>query len=342
MSGAAGDGVLVVVPTLNEAATIEAVVAALLAGWPAGCPGSLFVVDGGSSDGTQARVAALAARDARVTLVHNPRRVQAAAVNLAARLAPEGTRWLVRADAHAVYPQGFVADCIAALERTGADAVVVPMDSCGRTRTGRAVAWISDTLLGSGGSAHRGGTRAGWIDHGHHAAWQLASYRAAGGYDEAFAHNEDAEFDCRLRALGGRIWIEPAIRLTYYVRGDLASLWRQYHAYGRGRSRTVRRHPRSWRLRQALVPAGVGAVAGSSLAAPFDPVLWLVPASYCAVLVLAALLLAWRHRSGAALLGAPAALVMHFAWASGFVAGLLVTREPVWRAADTVILGETA
>lgn len=333
MSDADARGVLVVVPALNEAATIDSVVAALLSGMPTDRPARLIVADGGSSDGTQACVAAIAARDPRVALVHNPSRIQAAAVNLAASLAPPDTRWLVRADAHAAYPQRFVADVVATLERTGADAVVVPMDSRGRTRTGRAIAWVSDTRIGSGGSAHRGGRRAGWIDHGHHAGWRLASYRAAGGYDEGFTHNEDAEFDCRLRAMGGRIWIEPSLRLTYFVRADFAALWRQYHAYGRGRSRTMRRHPRSWRLRQALVPAGVGAVVGSSVAAPFDPALWLVPGAYAAVLAIASCALAWRHRSGAGLLGGPAAMVMHFAWASGFVAGLLVHREPRWQPA---------
>jgi succinoglycan biosynthesis protein ExoA len=323
-------GVVVVVPALNEAHGIERVLHELLAGLPAQGPAEIVVADGGSTDGTQALVTRLAEHDPRVRLVANPRRLQSAAMNLVARQMAGRARWLVRADAHAAYPARFVADVVAALERTGADSVVVPMDSRGTTRSGRAIAWVSDTRIGSGGSAHRGGRKAGWIDHGHHAGWNLDSYLAAGGYDESYSHNEDAEFDCRMTRLGGRIWIEPAIRLTYFVRPSLIALWRQYHAYGRGRSRTVRRHPSSMRIRQFLVPAGVSAVSVSALAAPFDPLLWMVPGAYVSVLASASLGLAVRHRSGCGLLGGPAALVMHFAWASGFIGGLVIVRERAW------------
>jgi succinoglycan biosynthesis protein ExoA len=323
-------GVVVVVPALNEVHGIERVLGELIAGLPEQGPAEVVVADGGSSDGTQALVLRLAEREPRLRLVTNPRRLQGAALNLVARDAATRARWLVRADAHAAYPPRFVADLVATLQRTDADSVVVPMDSRGTTWSGRAIAWVSDTVIGSGGSAHRGGRRAGWIDHGHHAAWKLDSYLAAGGYDESYSHNEDAEFDCRMTRLGGRIWIDPAIRLTYFVRPSLIALWRQYHAYGRGRSRTVRRHPSSMRVRQFMVPAGVSAVWVSALAAPFDPLLWVIPGAYASVLASASLGLALRHRSGCGLLGGPAALVMHFAWASGFIGGLIAVRERAW------------
>ncbi|WP_353227646.1 glycosyltransferase family 2 protein [Novosphingobium sp.] len=322
--------VVVVVPALNEAHGIERVLRELLAGLPDDRDAQVVVADGGSTDGTRAQVLAMAANDRRLRLVHNPRKLQSAAMNLVARGAGPA-QWLIRADAHAAYPPRFVADLVATLERTGADAVVVPMDSQGASLIGRAIAWVSDTPLGSGGSAHRGGARAGWIDHGHHAGWRLGSYLAAGGYDESFTHNEDAEFDCRLTRLGGRIWIDPAIRLTYFVRPTLRALWRQYCNYGRGRSRTVRRHPSSLRLRQFLVPCGVSAIVMATLGAPFMPVLWLVPAAYVAVLAVTSLGLALRHRSACGLLGGVAALVMHFAWGFGFVSGLVALRERRWQ-----------
>eukprot|EP01037_Dinobryon_pediforme_P011233 gene11233-11318_t len=336
--GPAMTGVVVVVPVLNEARTIERVLHELLDGMPPGAacaPASvaaeipaleIVVADGGSTDGTQARVAAVARADPRVRLAHNPRRVQSAAINLVARQRTDA-QWLIRADAHAAYPAGFVTDLVATLERTGADSVVVPMDSRGTGCMARAIAWVSDTPVGSGGSAHRGGQRAGWIDHGHHAGWNLASYLAAGGYDESYSHNEDAEFDCRLRRSGGRIWIEPSIRLGYFVRPTLGALWRQYRNYGRGRSRTVRRHPSSLRLRQLLVPAGVAAISVASLAAPFAPVLWVVPGAYVAVLASTSLGLAARHRSLCGLAAGAAAMVMHFGWAWGFAGGLIGQRE---------------
>lgn len=328
-------GVAIVVPTLNEAAHIERVIGELAQGIPDGIEACIVVVDGGSTDRTPAIVAALAARDRRIALMHNPQRIQSAALNLAAQAVSPWADWLIRADAHAHYPPDFVAQVLTTLDATEADSVVVPMDSQGHGCMARAVAWVSDTLVGSGGAAHRGGNHAGWIDHGHHAGWVLASFLAAGGYDESYTHNEDSEFDCRLRGLGGRIWMEPAIRLTYMVRPTLGGLWRQYRRYGTGRSRTMRRHPSSIRARQLLVPAGVGAVCAGALLAPVvDPLLAIVPLIYLAVLAAVSLRLAVRHRSVCGLAGGLAAMVMHFGWAAGFVGGLLTFRERPWLPAD--------
>jgi succinoglycan biosynthesis protein ExoA len=322
--------VLVVIPTLNEAAAIAGVVQTLAQDWPAALRVRMVVVDGGSTDATCEVVRRLAATRPWLSLLHNPRRIQSAAVNLAAREAGADADVLVRCDAHADYPVGYVRQLVETLERTGADAVVVPMDSGGQHGLQRAVAWVSDTPLGSGGSAHRGGRRSGFIDHGHHAAFRMESFRRAGGYDESFTHNEDAELDCRQRALGSRIYLDAEIRIGYHPRATLGGLWRQYFHYGRGRSRTVRRHPQSLRLRQLAVPLHVALCLAAVLAAPWWPVLLLWPGAYVAALLAVSVQLAWRHRALCGLWAGVAAGTMHLAWATGFVLGLATLRERVW------------
>jgi len=334
--------VLVVVPTLNESAHIEQVLHSLWCDLPAHLPTRFVVCDGGSVDGTPAIVQRLAAEPGHpeLHLLHNPARLQSAAVNLAVARHGQDCAVLVRCDAHAAYPRGYVTRLLRSLVDSGADAVVVPMDSVAEPGPGRclqkAVAWVSDTVVGSGGSAHRGGRRSGFVDHGHHAAFRLASFRRTGGYDESFSHNEDAELDCRQRALGARIWLDADIRLAYHPRDTLRALARQYFGYGRGRSRTVRRHPQSWRARQAAVPLNlflcvlgllVGAAA-TATGAPWWlalPALW--PLLYAGVLFSTSWALAWRHRSLCGLLAGPAAAVMHLAWAAGFFTGCLTKRK---------------
>ncbi len=327
--------VLVVIPTLNEAAVIAQTLKDLDAGPSPDTRTTVVVADGGSTDGTPEIVAGLAARRADLHLVANPRRLQSAAVNLVARRFGREADILVRCDAHAFYPPGYVGALAESLERSGADAVVVPMDSIGDTCVRRAVAWLSDTPVGSGGSAHRGGRSSGFVDHGHHAAFRMASFLHAGGYDESFSHNEDAEFDCRQRALGARIWLDAGIRLGYQPRGTVRGLWRQYRAYGRGRSRTVRRHPGSMRLRQLAVPLHLAVSVLALGLAPWWPLALLWPGLYLGVLGLTGLVLAWRHRSVCGLLAAPLAAAMHTAWALGFFGGLLTLREPRWRVEAT-------
>lgn len=323
--------VLVVIPTLNEARHIEATIVALHQGLAESVEVLFVVVDGGSTDGTQDIVLGL--KDQRypdLRLLHNPKRLQSAAVNLAVKQFGASYSVLVRCDAHSVYPHGFIKALVSSLDEHVADAIVVPMDSIGDTPLRRAIAWVSDTPVGSGGSAHRGGRQSSFVDHGHHAAFRMTSFCRAGGYDESFSHNEDAELDCRQRALGSRIFLDANIRIGYFARPTLRSLWKQYSAYGAGRSRTVRRHPGSLRARQLAVPFHVSLSVFAFLAAPWMPWLLVWPVLYLSVLMGTSLALMFKHRSGAALLAAPAAFVMHSAWAIGFFRGMLTYREQAW------------
>lgn len=323
--------VLVVIPTLNEAGSIAGVLDELRTDLPPGADVRFVVCDGGSSDDTRRIVETLARSRADLRLLSNPRRLQAAAINLAVRECGEGVDVLVRCDAHARYPRGFIARLLTSLDDHDADALVVPMDTTGDSCLRRAVAWVSDSAVGSGGSAHRGGRKSGFVDHGHHAAFRMESFRRAGGYDESFTHNEDAELDCRQRALGSRIYLDATIRLGYYPRGTLSGLAKQYFNYGKGRSRTVRRHPASMRLRQLLVPLHVVLCAGALAALPWTawPMIW--PVFYAGVLLVTSGYLALLHRSFCGFLGGVAAAVMHLAWGAGFVWGMATLRVSPWR-----------
>lgn len=327
-----GRDVLVVIPTLNEAGTLESVVRQLVDPHGSGRHRVIIVIaDGGSTDGTFALALDLARTTPSIRLMDNPNRTQAAAMNRAvARFGVPGGI-VVRCDAHAAYPPEFVDRLVESLERTGAHSVVIPMDSRGRECFGRAVAWVSDTKLGSGGSAHRGGRNSGWVDHGHHAAFLVDRYRGNdGGYDLTFTHNEDAEFDCRLRRRGGRIFLDADIRIDYYTRSTVSGLWRQYRGYGRGRSRTARRHPGSMRARQLAVPTVVTALATCLILSPFEPLLLALPLTYLTALVGTSVQLALRHRSMCGLGAGLAAATMHIGWAAGFVGGLVTIRERAW------------
>ena len=322
--------ILIVVPTLNEEAHLAEVVDTLCADWPDDANVSLVVADGGSTDGTRAEFDRLAVGRPTLHWLPNPARIQSAAINLAVRTHGGDAEVLIRADAHNGYPPSFVRRLIETLDRTQADAVVVPMDSVGASCLQRAIAWVSDSPAGSGGSAHRGGHRSGFVDHGHHAAIRMPSFRRAGAYDESFSHNEDAEFDCRQRDWAAASTSTPTSALATAARHARA-LWRQYAAYGRGRSRTVRKHPGSLRLRQLAVPVNTVLLAAALLLAHWWPLTLAWPALYVSVMALVSVQLALRYRSACALLAGVAGMCMHLAWGTGFFAGLLWVRERPWQ-----------
>lgn len=315
--------ILVVVPTLNEFAHIEACVTSLMNGDARLSDVQFIVADGGSTDGTRKLLDSLAQRHANLAWIDNPGRRQAAAINLAVRRFGEGRRILVRCDAHSRYPPGYVTQVADSLARRQVASLVVPMDAVGESCFQKANAWVVDTPLGSGGSAHRGGRRSGFVDHGHHAGFDLATYRRLGGYDESFTHNEDAEYDQRVAKAGGRIFLDADIRLVYLPRASVPSLARQYHGYGRGRARNFLKHRNRPRLRQMIPVANLFAMAGAVGLVPFTAWALVYPAVYLSALLMGSVWMAAKHRSACGLLAGLAAGTMHFAWATGFVRQLL-------------------
>jgi succinoglycan biosynthesis protein ExoA len=329
--------VLIVIPVLNEAKTISSVVQSLLD--DRGREDlTLVVADGGSTDGTQDIVSRLAAADSTIRLMANPDRIQSAAVNLAVQRYGADADILIRCDAHAAYPADFVGSLLRTMEQTGADSVVVPMDTVGGGCVRNAIAWASNSIVGTGGSAHRAGRKSGFVDHGHHAAMRLSSFVEAGGYNPTFAQNEDAELDFRLRAFGARIYLDSDIRIQYHPRATLGKLWTQYFNYGFGRLRTITRHPSSLRLRQFAVPANLALVLGAIALSPLTPIFLVWPAIYLSILAAASVQAAATKRSACGLLVGVAALVMHTAWAVGLLTAAIRSPERRWQKSDQMPL----
>ena len=326
------ENVLIIIPTLNEEDHIEACIRSLLG--EAGLDCEIVVCDGGSTDRTEEIVLGLQATYPKLEFLHNPKKLQSAAINLAVKeKAGEHIKYLIRCDAHSLYPDNFIHDVVASLDETGASSVVTVMDSIGTSCFEKANAWVVDTPLGSGGAAHRGGSASKYVDHGHHAGFVADWFRKIGGYDESFSHNEDAEYDHRLRAAGGTVYLDAEIRIAYTPRGTLKSLAKQYFNYGQGRVRTVVKHSIRPKIRQLLPVFAVLAVIFSLFLLPWIPLLALVPLSYLTLLVAVSTAFAFLKGSLCGLWTGPALGAMHMSWGLGFLAGLTKfgTRRAGWR-----------
>jgi succinoglycan biosynthesis protein ExoA len=329
-----------IVPCLNESSHIDGLIVRLLddPGW---VDPLVVVADGGSTDGALEIVERIAARDPRVRLVHNPKRIQAAAINLGAALFGADRAWLVRVDAHCRYPRGYVSTLVAEAVRTGAASVVVSLNTRGRGGFQRAVAYAQNSRLGTGGAAHRARARAGFVDHGHHALMDMSAFRSVGGYDERFSHNEDAELDVRLRRNHGQIWLTDAAEVVYFPRAAPMPLFLQYTNYGRGRARTLLLHRQRPRLRQ-LLPLAVAPAILCLAGAAFWPVLAAPAAVWAAGCCLYGVVIAAARRDPSALLSGPAAMTMHAGWSLGFWAQLFSRPRAVGSAPSLALQAEAS
>ena len=307
----AGPPVTVAIPVFNEAAHIAACLDAVAA-QTYGNVVEVLVVDGGSTDNTRKIVAG---RGGNVRLLHNPRRIQAAALNVA--LAEARGDVFVRVDGHCTIAADYVERCVETLAATGAAMVGGAMNPQGDGWLGLGIASAMTSRFGVGPARFHLGGPPGWVDTVYLGAYPTALARDVGGYAEDVGVNEDAEFAIRMRPHGG-VRFEPTIRSTYKPRGSLRAVTRQFYRYGRSRAATVRRHPGSIAPRQLVAPL--------LLAGLLSP--WRRPAlaAYAAVLAVAAA--DQGRRAPRAVPGLLLTLpAMHLPWGAGFFRGL-VTGPP--------------
>jgi succinoglycan biosynthesis protein ExoA len=318
--------VTIVIPMRNEEAFIATCLGTLRAQHYPADRLEFLVMDGASTDNSAEIVTDIAREDPRVRLLPNPGRNQAAGMNEGLRHATGEI--IVRADAHAVYGPAYVAICVRHLVAGEAENVGGLQRGTGTTLFSRAVAAAQNSPFGAGGAAYRLATEPCYADTVWLGSWYKRTLEDIGGFNEWAVPNEDYEANCRLRARGGRILLDPALESTYYPRGSPRLLWRQYFRYGQAKVRTWKLHPASLKPRQIIPPLFTLALAVAAGLAPVTP----LPLSAIAGLYLLAVLAAAAQQAAALFL--PLLLIfptMHLAWGCGFLWGVVrhgVVRPP--------------
>ena len=302
-----------IVPARNEADYIGACVRSIVTQEVSGDL-EVIVADGRSSDET-----ARLAREAGAIVVDNPLGITPAGLN-AALAAAQGDV-VVRFDAHAVMPPGYIRASVQALEEEpGAVGVGGWRQIDASGPWGRAIAAALASRFGIGNPRLWRRPRPGEgrvdVDTFNLGSWRAEDLRAHGGWSERFVRNQDFELNHRLRRAGGRIVFDPAIWSIYHPRESLRAIARQYWDFGRFKMLMITTDPRSLKPRQlgpvGLLTAAIAAVLPWRLAGPSRAAL----AAYGGVLAIVA------ARSGGGWRTFPVLATIHAAWGAGFLAGI--------------------
>ena len=316
--------VTIIMPIRNEAAFIERSLGAVLAqDYPADLL-EVLVVDGMSDDGTRDIVTRILAGRTNGKLLDNARQIVPTALNIGLEQARGDL--IVRVDGHTIIARDYARRCVDVLHESGADCVGGPMRAVGDNAFGEAVALSTSHPFGVGGSRFHYATEPMEVDTVYMGASPRQVFERAGRFDEEMVRNQDDEFNYRLRAAGGRIWLDPHIRSTYHVRSSWRSLWRQYYQYGFWKVRVFQKVPGSAQIRHWVPPLFALYVVGGLLAALLLPGLRLAYLAGLLVYLVANLVVSmriaartgWRH-----ILRVPIVFaILHLSYGLGFWAGM--------------------
>jgi succinoglycan biosynthesis protein ExoA len=326
--------VSVIVPCYNEQFTIRPLLEALRSQTFPRAEMEVIIADGMSTDRTREAIAAFQKEspDLEVHLVDNPVRTIPAGLNCAIEAARG--EFIVRLDAHSKPYPDYLMNCMDAHAAGRGDNIggVWEIQPGASTWIAKSIAVAASHPLGVGDAMYRLAASAAEVDTVPFGSYRRTLIEKIGGYNESLLTNEDYEFNTRIRKSGGRVWLDPSIRSTYFSRSTLGELIRQYWRYGFWKWRMLRRFPDTIRWRQALPPLFVLSLMGLALISMLFPLAWWLFVAdlllYFSVLLVAGAYAGLKRRKPYLLFGLPLAIsAMHLAWGSGFLWSMLTSSK---------------
>jgi cellulose synthase/poly-beta-1,6-N-acetylglucosamine synthase-like glycosyltransferase len=308
----------IVVPIRNEEATIERLTRSLLDQDYPHDRYEILMADGGSSDRTLARLAAVDV-EARVRVLANPGRTAPAALNVA--IAEAKGEIVTRVDGHSYVAPDYLSRIVSVMEETGESVVGGPVRMEADTPFRRALIAALYSKIAVGAVPYRTLKDRAYVESLQTGSFRKTVLIQVGPFDEALAVVEDLDMNTRIRKAGYKLLLDPSIRFWYLPRPTLGALWRQIYAVGLVKARILRKHPDIFKWKYVLPTAFVCALAGALVLAVTGVTAALgLPAAYAAVVALFAL--AHLPRLGAGAVRLVAILpTLHIGYGLGFLAG---------------------
>ncbi|UVT19563.1 MAG: glycosyltransferase family 2 protein [Nitrospira sp.] len=317
----------VVVPCFNERQHIETCVRSIMNQERPAEGLEIIVADGLSEDGTREILKRLMSEYPELRVVDNPKRVTPCAMNAGIREARG--RYIAILGAHCQYAPDYLSTCVALLqEHPEVSCVGGPAVSMGKGLFGQAVAAAMSHPVGIGNAKHRYPTYEGYAEGACYPVFRREVFEKVGLYDEMLVRNQDDELNYRLAKHGEKVFISPRARYSYFIRETPSRLFRQYYEYGYWRVAVLRKHRIPASFRQIVPPVFMTIMLMSVILGLSLPGWWRLTAVTIPVLYGVTLLTVGVTQRGhgdwrVAVLFPVAAVIMHVAYAAGFVRGLM-------------------
>lgn len=243
----------VCVPVYNEELFIDDLLHSLI------CTHTLdeeiVLIDGNSSDNTVGKIMQWKKNHPNIKLITNELRQVSHGFNLA--YTNTDSKYIALIGAHALYPPNYFQLGVAILEKGITDAVGGSLRQIGRTRKGNVIAKCMNCRFGVGNAEIRVKKKREFVQSAAMAIYRREVFDKIGLMDEQLVRNQDDEFHYRMNSRGFKIMMEPEMEITYFVRDDFKSLWKQYYEYGLFKPLVLKKVRSGIRIRHLIPPVFV-------------------------------------------------------------------------------------
>lgn len=200
----------------------------------------------------------------KVRYFSNPKLSLAAGWNLG--IQNSQSDYVIRIDAHAYADKDFLLNSIKTMQ-TVKDAVCVggAMNTEALTKKGEIIKEVLSSPFGVGGSKFRYMKTAGYVDTVAFGLYKKEVFEKLGYFDEELQRTQDNDMHRRIRANGGKFYLNPEIKTTYYARDSVSKMIRQGFMNGKWTMINFLRRPGKMALRHFIPMIFITSVLGCSL-----------------------------------------------------------------------------
>lgn len=178
----------------------------------------ILVLDGMSTDGTRAIINKFNMEDSRIKLIDNPEKVQSAAMNLGIKLAKGDI--IIRVDAHALYEERYVENCVLKLNflkdsnvvNVGGPTYLLESDKY----IENSIVYLHESKFGIGVAKFRQKDYEGFVDTVWNGAFWKWAFDEVGLYNVKLYRSEDNDMNNRITQKGYKIYQSKDI-ISYYL-----------------------------------------------------------------------------------------------------------------------------
>lgn len=224
--------VSVIIPTYNEEKYIASCLDSILyCDFPIEQI-EIFVIDGMSKDNTRKILSEYEDKYLQIHVLDNQHKIVPYALNKGI-LASKG-EYIIRMDAHSVYPVNYISELLKKHVELGADNVgaswqILPANT---SIMARAIAHTSGSVFGVGNAHYRiESNEVSQVDTVPFGCYKRSVFDEIGLFDTDLVRNQDDEFNARLVQNGGKIFLLPYLKIKYSARPNLRKISKMFFQY---------------------------------------------------------------------------------------------------------------
>ena len=242
---------------------------------------NIIIADGMSNDKTRDIINDIQKKHSNVILLDNKGFTAPKGMNLGIKYSKSEV--IIIFGAHAYAHKDFVKKNIEGLERDGVGCAGGVITTINENDKGAAIAKAMSCPFGVGNSLFRYADKECYVDTVGFGAYKRDLLLEIGCFDEQLVRNQDDELNYRVIKSGAKILLDPDIKSTYYSRGELKKLWKQYFQYGFWKVKVIQKHKKPAAVRHLVPLAFVCFLGFGSLISLFIKVLRIPFLSVCAL-----------------------------------------------------------